>query len=394
MVLSATAKEAVRSIWGVKQRSSLVVLGVSIGIGAFIAMVSLGEMVRAESMRQIKEAGIDIITVTFDLGPSRRGGRDLTIADAEAITKDASLVKAVAPEASFGGPAKYTNQTWWTNVKGVTAAYREVFKLQVASGRFLGDLDDLKRVVVVGSEVANKLRDFGLSSPVDGAVTFQGQKYIIVGALAPKASGTGPDPIDDTIFIPLTTAQRASTSAKINPITLRTKREVPPREAARQVETIMAERLGSSEGLRVGTQEVLIRQLEEQMRLYSLLLGLIGSISLLVGGIGIMNMMLVAVNEKRKEIGIRRALGARQLDIQLQFLCESSFLSLIGSFIGIALGMGAARVAAKYASLQAHFSWFAVLVGIGTAIVVGVFFGFYPARKASRLDPVLALRGD
>ena len=107
-----------------------------------------------------------------------------------------------------------------------------------------------------------------------------------------------------------------------------------------------------------------------------------------------MNMMLVAVNEKRKEIGIRRALGARQLDIQLQFLCESSFLSLIGSFIGIALGMGAARVAAKYASLQAHFSWFAVLVGIGTAIVVGVFFGFYPARKASRLDPVLALRGD
>lgn len=394
MDLKATAKEATRSIWGVKQRSFLVILGVSIGIGAFIAMVSLGEMVRAESIRQIKEAGIDIITVSYDAGPARRGTRDMTVADAAAIVKDAPLVKVVAPEASFGGPAKYLNQSWWANMKGVTAAYREVFKLKVAEGRFLGDLDDQKRVAVLGSEAATKLRDFGLSNPLDASLTLQGQKYVIVGLLAPKGVGDRPDPIDETFFVPLATAQRASTSAKINPITVRIKKDVSAREAARQIEAIMTERLGASEGLRVNTQEILIRQLEEQMRLYTLLLGLIGSISLLVGGIGIMNMMLVAVTEKRKEIGIRRALGARQLDIQLQFLCESSFLSLLGSFIGIALGLSASRVAATYANLQAHFSWFAVLVGIATAIVVGVFFGFYPARKASRLDPVTALRGE
>jgi putative ABC transport system permease protein len=394
MSLSATAKEAARSIWGVKQRSFLVVLGVSIGIGAFIAMVSLGEMVRAESIRQIKEAGIDIITISFDAGSGRRGGRDLTVADAEAVAKGASLVKAVAPEASFGGPAKVFNRTWWATMKGVTASYREVFKLTVAEGRFLGDLDNLKRVAVVGSGVVTKLRELGQPQVLDAAITLQGQKYVVVGILAPKSVEGRSDPNDEVVFVPLATAQRASSAARISQITARVKKDKPARDAAKEIEAVLAERLGTTEGLRVNTQEALIKQLEEQMRLYALLLGLIGSISLLVGGIGIMNMMLVAVNEKRKEIGIRRALGARQLDIQLQFLCESSFLSLIGSVVGIGLGLGTSRIVATYAGLQAQFSWFAVVVGLATAVVVGVFFGFYPARKASRLDPVMALRGE
>jgi putative ABC transport system permease protein len=394
MSLSATAKEAARSIWGVKQRSFLVVLGVSIGIGAFIAMVSLGEMVRAESIRQIKEAGIDIITITFDAGTGRRGSLELSAADSEAVAKRSSLLRAVAPEASFGGPAKVFNRTWWATMKGITPSYREVFKLTVAEGRFLGDLDNQKRVAVVGAGVVAKLREMGQPQVLDAAITLQGQKYVVVGILAPGSTAERSDPNDEVVFVPLGTAQRASATARISQVTARVKKDRPAREAAKEIEAILAERLGATEGLRVNTQEALIKQLEEQMRLYALLLGLIGSISLLVGGIGIMNMMLVAVNEKRKEIGIRRALGARQLDIQLQFLCESSFLSLIGSLVGIALGLGTSRVVATYAGLQAQFSWFAVTVGLATAVVVGVFFGFYPARKASRLDPVMALRGE
>jgi putative ABC transport system permease protein len=267
-------------------------------------------------------------------------------------------------------------------------------KLKVSQGRFISDLDGRSYYCVLGSTRAKKLADLGLRDPVGQKLKAFGYIFTIVGVLAKVPSGGGLRPfgINQAIFIPLMNAERLFKPLGIPYIVAQMSAEAHHTVAQKEITAYFKRIEGPPIGVR--SAEQLIKQMEKQMQLFTLLLGAIGSISLIVGGVGVMNVMLVSVAERKKEIGIRRALGAKRRDIQGQFLIESLILSFIGGLLGIAIGVSASYVIAHFSKWQFFVCYPAIFIGFGVSSLVGVFFGFYPARQASLMDPITALRSD
>lgn len=395
MNLKTNLNEALNSLLGAKQRSLLALIGIVVGIGSVIAMVSTGTIVQNEALRQFMEMGTDIMTVSKQFGRGegfreRPGG--LTIAHAEEMLKFCPSVGAVAPYGSSYGKLKYGGKRFDAPVLGVTQDFMALNKLKLLQGRFLHELDRDMFYCVAGHQMIQKLRGLGVRELTGTKIYVNEKQFIVIGTIAEAPmGGMRPYEINEGVMVPFTALKRVDPNIEVNSIMARKRPNYAAAEASRQIKTYFKNN-ASGIGVDVRSAEELIQQMQKQMQLYTLLLGAIGSISLIVGGVGVMNVMLVSVSERKKEIGIRRALGAKQGDIQGQFLVESILLCMVGGLLGIGLGVGASYLMAHFSGWQFMVAYKAVVLGVVVAVTVGVFFGYYPARQAARMSPITALR--
>ncbi len=375
-----------------KKRSLITVLGVVIGVGAVIAMVAVGSGARDEVLGSIEGMGSDLVFV--NPAADTPGGSPLTLGDAEAVGKLAG-VNIVVPQVGGGVTMTYMGESAFAYLFGTTPDYAPVRNAKIALGRFFtqADLDRSARVAVLGLQNAD---DLGTRDLLGKQVYISGIAFTVIGLLQPRGS-TGPFNQDQVTLIPITTAMARVTgndalysmsvqvlgSGLIDTV----QQEIPPllRERHRLAATTQDDFVVQSQTDVLGIVSTITNVL-------TALLGGIAAISLLVGGIGIMNIMLVSVTERTREVGIRKALGARRFDILAQFLAEAVVLSLLGGLIGVGAGYLIARLAEYFLHFPAPVSVSTVLLAVAVSVAIGVFFGVYPAWKASRQDPIVALR--
>jgi putative ABC transport system permease protein len=389
-----------------KMRSSLTMLGIIIGVGAVIAMIAVGSGAKKRIAEQIASMGSNLLIVLS--GSSTSGGLrfgsgtvpTLTADDAKAIQTEIPAVKYVAP--NLGGVAQvvFGNQNWSTVINGTTPEVLEIREWPLSSGRPFTqqDIEGATKVCLLGKTVVDNL--FGGVDPVGQIVRIKKVPFIVIGVLAPKGQSTYGQDQDDTIIVPLTTAQKRLFGMQFPGMVRTIAVQAREPEVMKQVEDQINDLLRQRHHLQANQDnDFTVRNLTEVMstaeqsaNVMSLLLGAIASISLIVGGIGIMNIMLVSVTERTREIGIRIAVGAKGRDILLQFLIESLVLSLIGGTLGIGIGIVGTLILSTFTQWPTLFSMQAILLAFLFSGSVGVFFGFYPARKASLLNPIEALR--
>ena len=393
---------SLRELRSALTRSLLTMLGVIIGVAAVVAMVALGEGAKYSIGKNIENLGANLLIVRPGKLQRRHVRRaeaqTLELSDARLIRKRVKEAVAVAPTSMASAQVKRYSQNTSTSVIGVTPEYLEARKTQVAAGAFFThqDMSAARRLAVLGPAVAKTL--FGARWPVGEHVKIKGVSFLVIGVMEEKGQ-TGWWDADDQILIPITTHQkRLFGGTNLSNIFV----EAVSQEAMGQVEAEIRQllrrshkiRKGDEEDFHVRSQVEMIKELESVTKTFTFLLGGIGAISLVVGGIGIMNIMLVTVTERTREIGLKKALGARRADILRQFLVESTILAGIGGILGIGLGALVADVAGRYSEWGTHVTLNSIAIAYGVALGVGVFFGWWPAFKASRLNPVDALRSE
>ena len=404
--LIASLQIALRALVVNKMRSALTMLGIIIGVGAVIAMIAVGSGAKQQIEEQIASMGSNLLMI--ESGSSTSGGSrmgagttaTLTVDDAKAIETEIPGVKYVAPSIRGAAQLVYGNQNWSTGVLGTSPEMIEIRGWSLSSGRPFNEqeLDGAAKVCVLGETVADNL--FGGIDPVGQIVRIKKIPFTVVGALTPKGQTTWGQDQDDIIFVPLTTAQRQLFGQAFPGMVRNIAVQAWGPDEVKQVETQINELLRQRHHIQPNQDDDFsVRDLTEMMssreasaNVMSLLLGSIASISLIVGGIGIMNIMLVSVTERTREIGIRMAVGAKARDILLQFLIESLILSLMGGILGIGIGMVGTIILSSFTQWPTLFSTTAILLAFLFSGSVGVFFGFYPARKASLLNTIDALR--
>jgi putative ABC transport system permease protein len=399
---------AVRSLRVNKMRTALTMLGIMIGVGAVIAMVSIGTGAQARVAEQIQSLGSNLIIVlpgSRNSAGLRLGqGSQVTITedDAAAIVREIPLVQSVAPASRGGAQVVYGNLNWSTTINGVTADYFETRDWPVEAGRPIvrEDVDGAAKVALVGQTTALNL--FGGSDPVGEVIRIKKVPFTVIGVLGRKGQTTWGQDQDDTVLIPLTTAKKkilgitAAKARSVNSISIKVYAGEDMTEAEAQIRTLLRDRHRlqpyQEDDFWIRNLSEVLQTQEESSKVMTYLLAAIASVSLLVGGIGIMNIMLVSVTERTREIGLRMAVGARGRDILTQFLVEAVTLSLIGGLVGIAVGIVSSNVISYLAEWHTILAPGSIVLAFGFAAGIGIFFGFYPARKASRLDPIDALR--
>jgi len=391
-MLSMNLREAMRSLMSSKQRTFLALLGIVIGVASVIAMVSVGTIVQREALRQFVELGTDILRIT-DLTESRSTpGRTFGMQAAKAMRKASPDIGAMAPYTTSYGYVKYRAVQWSMPVIGCTAEMAGICKLRLSRGRHLTALDGGMLNCVIGEKLTSELSKLGVNDPIGKEILVLGNLCTIVGMLERvPMSDMRPIEVNDGLLVSYSTLAAISGKDQVTNIIARLRVDGDTTRAQMQVRGFASKTFPSIHPV-VRSAEEVIAQMNRQMNMMTLLLGVIGSISLIVGGVGVMNVMLVSVTERRREIGVRRAIGAQQRDIQWQFLLEAMLLCTIGGVIGIGFGVGSSWLIARYSEWEFLVSWMAVLLGGGVSIMVGVFFGFYPAIQASRLNPIDALR--
>jgi len=388
-------------------RSILTMLGVVIGVAAVIALVAAGEGAQAQVVSRFQALGSNLLTVSAgtNFGFSRSGlqqsSRPLTNTDVEAIRGLATTVVAVAPDYSANVTAVYSGKTTSLNATGVTAEYPAVRNWKIALGRFVSQADNenLAMVVVLGQTVVEDL--FGSSSfnPVGQIIRINRQNYEVIGTLQTKGEG-GFNNQDDVIYMPLRTAQLKLGGAgnqNVRTISIQVRSAEEMALAQAQVIAIMRSlhgiHSGQSDDFTVQNQADLVSSVAETTGTFTTLLASIAAISLIVGGIGIMNIMLVSVTERTREVGLRKAVGAKRSDILLQFLAEAVVLSAIGGLIGVAVGIAGAQIVTPLlGGAEALVTSRSVALALTVSLGIGIFFGFYPANRAAALNPIDALR--
>jgi putative ABC transport system permease protein len=408
MTILQSIRIAVRSLRVNMMRSMLTMLGIIIGVGAVIAMVSVGAGAQARVAEQIQSLGSNLFIVLA--GSSTSGGsrlgqgtqQTITMDDASAIAREVAAVQVAAPSVRGNAQIVYGNLNWSTGVQGITPDYLEARDWPLADGRsFTGeDLDGATKVVLLGQTTAFNL--FGDSDAVGQIIRVKNVPFTVVGVLSRKGQNSWGQDQDDIVLIPLSTAKKKVLGAsRSNPravgaISVKIRPDEDMVEAEAQMRALLRQRhrlqpMQDDDFFLRNLSEVLQTQ-EESSKVLTYLLAAIASVSLLVGGIGIMNIMLVSVTERTREIGLRMAVGARGRDILAQFLVEAVTLSLIGGLIGIAVGLGSSSAISYFAEWRTVVAPQSIAMAFFFAASIGIFFGFYPARKASRLDPIDALR--
>jgi putative ABC transport system permease protein len=395
-------KVAAQSILRNKLRTFLTMLGIVIGVAAVIVMVAVGYGAQASIQSQIASLGTNMIMVMP--GASMQGGVNrgagtfnrLTIADAEKIERENTLLSAVSPVVNTYAQVIASTGNWRSRIEGVDTSYQLIRDLQFASGTWFTEADvrSMRKVAVIGATVAENL--FPDGDAVGQQVQIRNVPFTVIGVLASKGQSLLSD-LDDIVIMPYTTAQiRLRGRSFLGQIVASTSSPQDIPAAQDEIRGIMREahRLGDmdDDDFSIGNQNELADAANNATRVMTLLLAAIASISLLVGGIGIMNIMLVSVTERTREIGIRMAIGARGSDVLTQFLVESVVISVLGGIIGIGVGLLGATLVSTFTGFTAVTPLAAVLIAVGFSAAIGIFFGFYPARQAAAMNPIQALR--
>jgi putative ABC transport system permease protein len=386
-----------------KLRSSLTVLGITIGIAAVICVVAIGKAGQARVEQQLNNLGDNFVWIeeggraVNGVRTGTHGTRTLVLADAVAIKNQISLIKSVSPNVDASTQIVYGNQNWFTTYRGVSPEYFDIKRWAVDQGAVFAqdDVDRAADVCVIGRTVRDQL--FGVEDPIGKVVRMGTLPCRVVATLKPKGLSISGQDQDDTIILPYTTAQKKIKGiAWLDDILCSAVSQDAVKLAGQQAAALLRDRHHlrpeEEDDFNIRNPEDVIQAQLEASRTLTLLLVAIASISLVVGGIGIMNVMLVSVTERTREIGVRVAVGATEEAIQIQFLGESVMLSLVGGAAGVLLGIGGSFFIGRALSWPMVMSAQAVLLAAVVSIAVGVFFGYYPARKASLLDPIDALR--
>ena len=404
MLFGETIRVALGALRANKLRSLLTMLGIVIGVAAVIAVVALGNGAQKAVNDRIAALGTTLLTIysgQVQQGGVRTGGGGarLSVGDAKALVERGQKIAAVQPEMQGQLQVSYLNKNTNTSVIGVTANYLDVRKFEMQAGRFFTNSEDLsrQRIAVLGPTVVDNL---GLPSPeaiVGEPVRIRGIQFTVAGVLKSKGQTNGFNNPDDQILIPITTARfRVLGTDRIRSISVLAPTEDDIPETMADVEKILRRehklRPGKDDDFQIRNQADFLSTLGETTQVFSLLLAGIAAVSLLVGGIGIMNIMLVSVTERTREIGIRKALGATKLNILFQFLIEAVVLCLMGGALGIIIGAGGAVLFHRVAGWNTDVGASSVVVAFLFSAFVGIVFGVYPARRAAGLDPIVALR--
>jgi len=403
MNIIETNRIALDSLLRHKTRALLTMLGIIIGVGAVVAMVAVGQGATAQVEAQISSLGANVLMIfpgSTQQGGVRSGagaGTTLTLDDIEAIRERASAVKAITPNARANRQIIVGNLNWFTEVQGGNPEYFQIRDRTISSGEIYTDQDErsANKVCVLGKTVVDNL--FSGQDPVGQTIRIQKMPFKVIGTLTARGqTGMGQDQ-DDIIIAPFSTVQRKLLN--VNYVRMALVSAVSKErmtEAESQIKEILRERhripSGGEDDFTIRSQSDIAQAVGSTSRVMTILLGSIASVSLLVGGIGIMNIMLVSVTERTREIGVRMSIGARRRDILQQFLVESVMLSLTGGIIGVGMGLLTSTIISKFVGWTTLVSPVSVAVAFLFSGAVGVFFGFYPARKASMLNPIEALR--
>ena len=394
---------ALRALRRNKLRSALTALGIIIGVASVVAMVAVGNGAQARITSQVAALGQNLLTVFA--GSRHAGGVSsglgsasaITLADAEAIRREVPDVVALSPEISTTAQAIANGRNWSTSIVGEAPDYLKIRDWKLAAGSMFTEREvgGAAKVAVIGSKTAHEL--FGPLNPLSQTVRVNNIPFVIIGLLATKGAGMGGQNQDDRLIVPYTTAMRRITGDRyLRSVSVQIVSAGRMEVAQQQIVSLLRQRhrlsAGQPDDFNIFNQKEIADTVKSISAVITLLLGSISGISLVVGGIGIMNIMLVSVTERTREIGIRIAVGAQPGAIKLQFLIEAITLSLLGGLLGVLLGVGASRLVEVFADFKAVVSTGSILLAFSVSFVIGVFFGFYPACKAAALDPIEALR--
>ncbi|MEO0805235.1 MAG: ABC transporter permease [Cyanobacteria bacterium J06643_4] len=404
MDFAESLKMATKTLSANKLRSSLTMLGIIIGNASVIAMIGIGEGAQKYVTGQLQSLGPNVLFVVPGSREARQLGdldvpRNLVLADARALATQVPSVAAVAAEKTTQGIISYRNRNTSNSIVGTTEGFLEVRSFEIAQGRFINNLDERSNslIAVVGATLAEQL--FDQESALGKQIRIKGITFEVVGVLEKKGSSLGLD-YDDSVMIPLTTlasrivGRTSPYGVDVGFISVSADSQEAMETAEFQITNLLRLRHGITDvdDFYISSQDTLLDIANTVTGALTLMLAAIASISLFVGGIGIMNIMLVSVRERTQEIGLRKAIGASQKDILSQFLIESIILSAIGGLVGTALGAGGIFLIAAFTPFEAGVSASAVIIAVGVSGSIGLFFGVVPARQAAKLDPIVALR--
>ena len=402
-MLNESIKMALQGMVSNKLRTFLTLLGIIIGVGAVIAMVSLGFGLKENVKNNISKLGSNLLIITSG-GRTASGARlaagegvKLTYDDMQAIEKQVDGIANISASVNRSYQMVAGNQNWTSRVEGTTPSNFTISSLEVEDGRILNERDLVSRgrVAVIGKTVADSL--FPDGNPVGKIMRINKSPFQVIGVLKSKGQGSMGMDQDDVVYVPLTTAQnRMMGITNVQRITVQAANENIINDVQADVEQVLRTRHkikdGDNDDFTVGNMAQIMETMLSTANNITILLGCIAAISLLVGGIGIMNIMLVSVTERTREIGIRKALGATYNNILLQFLVESMVIGIIGGTLGVILGIGASCIISSMAGWNTVISVWAIVIAVIFSVGIGLFFGIYPARKAALLDPIDALR--
>ncbi len=404
MLLGEILRVALGALRANKLRSFLTMLGIVIGVSAVIAMVALGTGAQKAVEERITALGTTLLTI--NPGQVRGGGgiiavderARLTVRDAQALAERSTLLTAVQPEISRNFQLQYHNRNTNSSIIGTTSNYPEVRRFQLAAGRMFTPAEDQaqKRVAVLGSQVVENLGIEHPSALIGENIRIRGIQFEIVGVMAPKGQQGWMNP-DDQILIPINTARfRLHGTDRLRSINVLARSEADIDNAMAEAQRILRREHkllpGAPDDFQIRNQSDLLNQFAETTQVFGLLLAGIAAVSLLVGGIGIMNIMLVSVTERTREIGIRKALGATKRNVLMQFLIEAVVLCLLGGVVGVFVGAGTAIVLSTFFGWNTQVAPASIAMAFVFSAMVGIIFGVWPARRAARLDPITALR--
>lgn len=386
--------EAYDNLVATKMRTILAMVGILVGTASVVAMVSSGELATQAALAQFKSLGTDMLAVSlFSQGSNQNSPdtNDLSLTDIERMQEKIPEIKMLAPYSILFTPVLYQGNSVNVGITGITETLASVMTIKMQQGRFISDLDKNSNYAVVGKNLPINLE---IKDPIGSQIRLGNEIFTIIGVMdqAPENQFFNQD-INSAIFIPLAATKQLNKLVKVDSIVMRIDPNADPDTIKNKI-TDYLNSVSAGKKMFFRSAKELIKSMTAQHRILTWLLGLIGSVSLLVGGIGVMNIMLVSVLERRREIGIRLALGAKRFDVQWMFLSEAILLSLTGGLLGVLVGVITSYIVAEFANWPFSILMLPPTIGFTVSLLIGVFFGFYPARQAARLDPITTLRID